>query len=283
MTAFSKMHGLGNDFVVINLLKTKTELTATFIATLSNRHTGIGFDQLLVIEASEKADFFCRIYNSDGSEAEQCGNGLRCVARYLHEERVISKKQFAIETKAGIFAIEIKDYDHIRVCMGTPLFRDEQLSSEELFDDELLSFRALFSEEPPNKTSDLPQDTSISILSMGNPHAILKVASLENLAIENIASKISSQDIFPDGVNVGFMQIVSKHHIRLRTFERGAGETLACGSNACASAASGIQQGSLQSPVKVELAYGSLEIDWQGEGQPLYMTGPAAKIFTGVI
>lgn len=267
MTQFCKMHGLGNDFVVINSLKTKTELTPACIAKLSHRHTGIGFDQMLVIEASQKADFFCRIYNSDGSEAEQCGNGLRCLARYLHEESLISKKQFSIETRAGIFPVDIKDYDHISVCMGIPKFSTRQLSSQ-----------TLFSQESPDVNHD-----PISILSMGNPHAILSMNSIDSLAIESLASQISCQAIFPQGVNVGFMQIMNAHHIRLRTFERGAGETLACGSNACASAASGIKQGWLQSPVKVELAYGSLEITWKGEGDLLYMTGPASKVYRGQV
>lgn len=253
---FTKMHGLGNDFVIINSLQDSYNLNPLSLSVLSNRHTGIGFDQLLIIEKGKKADFFCRIYNADGSEAEQCGNGLRCIARYLHEEKILDKKNFQIETRAGIYSVEISDYDSIKICMGKPRIINS-----------LIELTA----------DNLPT----SILSMGNPHAILKTDSLENNSLQILAEKISSDAHFPEGVNVGFMQIINPHNIKLRTFERGAGETYSCGSNACAAAAAGISLGWLQPSVKVDFARGSLLIDWEGEDKPLYMTGSATKVYSG--
>jgi diaminopimelate epimerase len=271
---FTKMHGLGNDFIVINALTQALNLKNFSFPTLANRHTGIGFDQLLVIEASQKADFFCRIYNADGSEAEQCGNGLRCVARYLHEENIITKNNFTIETSAGVFPLEIKDYDHIRVGMGLPQIKHALIK--------------LNIENTP-KAHNLTNSLAISVLSLGNPHAIARLESTaESIAVEDnsfdkLAAEISANALFPNGANVGFMQIINKNHIRLRTFERGVGETFACGSNACAAAVAGIANAWLAPQVTVDFRYGSLVIDWQGENQPIYMTGPAARVFSGVL
>lgn len=257
---FTKMHGLGNDFVIVNAINQSIETKKIPFARLAHRHTGIGFDQFLVIEPSRQADFFCRIYNADGSEAEQCGNGLRCVARYIHEESMHPHNQFTIETLAGLFPLEIQDYDHIRVCMGTPEITN-----------------SLIELPLPDLSTTIP----VSILSLGNPHAIAQIESLESIPLEQFAAQISTSKYFPDGVNVGFMQIMDKHHVRLRTFERGTGETWACGSNACAAAVAGITLGLLQKHVKVDFTYGSLAIDWEGENQSIYMTGPAAKVYSG--
>jgi diaminopimelate epimerase len=257
------MHGLGNDFVIINSLTQTKDMQKSIIANLANRYTGIGFDQLLIIEPSQAADFFCRIYNADGSEAQQCGNGLRCVARYLHEEGMHANRQVSIETLAGIFPIVIHDYEHIRVCMGTPNIKENDLIELQL----------------TNPINSIP----VSILSLGNPHAITKVDTIDSITLENMAMQISTHSIFPEGVNVGFMQIIDKNHIQLRTFERGAGETLACGSNACAAVVAGITQGWLQQEVKVKFTYGSLTIAWEGDNQPVYMTGPATRVYSGDI
>lgn len=257
---FTKMHGLGNDFVVINATTNPVSLHQFPIQQFSDRNVGIGFDQLLVIEPSKQADFYCRIYNSDGSEAEQCGNGLRCVARYLHEEKMLRDSSITIETKAGIFPITIQDYDHIRVTMGAPSVQEN-----------LVSLKLKSSTQP------------ISVISTGNPHAILKVESVDQVIPTQLGSEISIHSHFPHGANVGFMQIVTPHHIRLRTFERGAGETHACGSNACAAAVAGIVNGWLKNKVDVEFRFGQLMIEWEGEGKPLYMTGPAAKVFAGIV
>jgi diaminopimelate epimerase len=257
---FTKMHGLGNDFVVINSLVNKYDLSPAFIAELANRHTGIGFDQLLLIEPSHQANIFCRIFNADGSEAEQCGNGLRCIARYIHEEGLDVSKQLSIETRAGLFTVEISDYDHIRVCMGQPVITQPQLELR-----------------LASKTA------SVCILSLGNPHAVMQVNDLNDASLEQLAKEIAADKHFPDGVNVGFMQVAGAQHIRLRTFERGSGETYACGSNACATAVAGILQNVSQSPVKVDFRYGSLTIEWEGKQQPVYMTGAAARVYSGEV
>lgn len=257
---FTKMHGLGNDFVVIDAINQKIDSSSLPVAMLGNRHTGIGFDQLLIIEPSTKAAAYCRIYNSDGTEAEQCGNGLRCVARFLHENGHVKTDSFSIETKAGVFAVDIKDYDNVRVMMGVPTVVESLI---------------------PIKINGEPNETFISVLNLGNPHAVLKVTGLEQTNAGVLASAISSHAYFPHGANVGFMEIIEKDHVRLRTFERGAGETLACGSNACAAAIAGISNDWLASSVQVEFSQGSLWIEWQGNGKAVYQTGPAAVVFSG--
>lgn len=261
--SFTKMHGLGNDFVVINALIQPLDIQNLPITALANRHIGIGFDQLLIIEPSKTASVFCRIYNADGSVAKQCGNGLRCVARYLHEEGLQTHKQFDIETLAGVFAVDIQDYDNIRICMGQPIFNKTRSIELQL----------------TNPAITIP----LNILSLGNSHAITKVDSIEAANLSNLATQISTNAIFPDGVNVGFMQIINRNHIKLRTFERGAGETCACGSNASAAAVAGISQGLLQKPVKIEYTYGTLLIDWEGDKHPVYMTGSATRVYSGEI
>lgn len=259
---FNKMHGLGNDFAVVNALSTPINLSTRLIAHYAQRHTGIGYDQFLVIEPSDHADFYCRIYNADGSEAEQCGNGLRCVARFIHEEGLSTNKHFIIETKTGLHAIDIEDYKHIRVNMGVPIIQNNLLAI---------------------KIPAHANEIALSVLSMGNPHGIIKVHDLENPTYPTLAKELGGLDLFPNGANIGFMQIKTRNHIRLRTFERGSGETFSCGSNACAATASGIVNGWLEHSVKVEFAYGSLSIDWEGDTFPLYLTGPAEKVYEGII
>ncbi len=252
---FCKMHGLGNDFVVIDCIHQTLDLKKFPIKQLANRHMGIGFDQLLLIEKSKQADFACRIFNSDGSEAEQCGNGMRCVARFVHEEKLTAKKSFSIATKAGVVNVLIHDYDTIQVSMGIPIF------------------------QPKLNTAAV----ELSALSMGNPHAILQVKSVKEAPVLELGPTIAMHSAFPHGVNVGFMEVVNRQHIRLRTFERGAGETLACGSNACASVAAGIKNGLLDRKVKVEPTLGSLWVEWPDDQQVMLLTGPAVKVFVGDI
>lgn len=267
---FTKMHGLGNDFVVVDAINQpvffKKTFNKSFITDLGNRHTGVGFDQLLLIEKSIHidADFFCRIFNSDGSEAEQCGNGMRCVGRFIHEKKLSSKKNLSIETKSGIVEVILHDVDHfetIQVNMGKP----EITASCE--------FKLSLTQVP----------ILLSIISMGNPHVVLEVESIKNTPVQKWGAEISTHPIFPQGTNVGFMEIVSREHIRLRTFERGAGETCACGTNACAAVVAGIQKKLLDHKVRVELALGSLWIEWAGKDAPVMMTGPAEKVFEGTI
>jgi diaminopimelate epimerase len=259
---FAKMHGLGNDFVVINAVDQIFDLQQISINELADRHRGIGFDQLLLIEPSERADYFCRIFNSDGSEAEQCGNGLRCVARYIHEAGMNNKQMFSLETKAGIYPLVFEDYDHIRVTMGTPEIREQSVELE---------------------LQDNAGIIELSILSVGNPHAIVKVASLDDISPEKLGAAISCHSYFPQGANVGFMVIRDSRHIQLRTFERGAGITNACGSNACAATVAGIANGWLEKKVNVEFRYGSLVIEWDGSNSPVQMTGPASLVYSGHI
>ncbi len=259
---FTKMHGLGNDFIVIDTISQKVDWQKLPTATLADRHFGIGCDQLLLVGPSSSADFFCRILNGDGSEAEQCGNGLRCVARFVHETGLSNKANMTIETIAGIFPVEIKDYDHISVLIATSVM---DLSTMQI---------------------DLPTlHTEVvgASLSMGNPHFIITVPDISTAATNELGRAIATHPLFPQGTNVGFMQIKDSGHIYLRTYERGAGETHACGSNACAAVAAGILDGSLSKSVRVDFRYGQLAIEWEGKGKPVRMIGPAALVFEGKI
>lgn len=254
---FCKMHGLGNDFVIIDGVSQTLTLNSSSIKKLSDRHSGIGFDQLLLIEPSATADFFCRIFNSDGSEAEQCGNGMRCVARFLQEQKLSDKKTFSIETKSGIVSVAAHDFNNITVAMGIPQFGAAQSLSLD------------------------SQQINLLTLSIGNPHAILQVPSVKTAPVTSWGTIIATHSIFPQGTNVGFMEIINRKHIRLRTYERGAGETFACGSNSCAAVAAGIQNNLLDHKVKVELALGNLWVAWPGENQVLELIGPAEMVFSG--
>lgn len=261
---FAKMHGLGNDFVIIDAVTQDVSFQDLSITHLADRYRGIGFDQLLMIEASttEQADFFCRIFNPDGSEAEQCGNGLRCVARFIQEHGLLTQSSFQIATIAGTFAVQIFDYDHIRITMGAPKVLEKLVN---------------FSINPA--ANKVP----VSILSLGNPHTIINTAAIDSAMISQLGPVISTQPFFPNGTNVGFMEVLNPHHIRLRTYERAAGETHACGSNACAAVVAGMINQWLKERVEVEFRYGSLLIEWQGGNGPVFMTGPAAQVFEGVI
>jgi len=259
---FTKMHGLGNDFIIIDTTQQTFFNLAKFpIQQLSHRYTGIGFDQALIIGTSNKANYSCRFFNADGSEAEQCGNGVRCVARFLHENGLLSNNQLTIETKAGIIAVVIHDYEHIQVSLGTPVIEADKKIQ---LDNSQISY-------------------SMSVLSMGNPHAILQVKSVNDAAVQDLGQQIATHPDFPKGVNVGFMEIVTPEQILLRTYERGVGETLACGSNACAAVVAGITNRLLKNIVTVSLALGQLQIAWSGENSAVTMTGPASRVFEGVL
>jgi diaminopimelate epimerase len=268
---FCKMHGLGNDFVVMNALSQSITINKPFIRYLSHRYTGIGFDQLLLIESSTKADFACRIFNADGCEVEQCGNGLRCVARYVHENNLTDKKTLSIETRAGIFTISIKDYESIQVTMGTPCFQPEKIP--------------FISNTTQNSYSIQTNQATLqlSILSMGNPHAVMQVENVDTFPVNVIGPEIVAHSAFPASVNVGFMEIISRQKIRLRTFERGVGETFSCGSNACAAVVGGILNNWLDQQVCVEVKFGKLIVEWEGGDKPVFLTGPAAYVFTGLV
>jgi diaminopimelate epimerase len=254
---FQKMHGLGNDFMVINAIDQK--LPAHFpITQLANRHLGVGFDQLLILTPSKKADFACQIFNADGSEAEQCGNGMRCIGRFIREERLSSKESVTIETKGSIAKLAIHTLDSIEVNMGKPVI------------------------SPSVELNINDQAFQLNIVSMGNPHAILLVPNVENFPVKILGKAISENKAFPEGTNVGFMQIIDRRYVKLRTYERGVGETFACGSNACAAVVSGVHIQFLDPKVVVELTFGKLEIQW-AEGEDVIMRGPGEKVFAGVI
>jgi diaminopimelate epimerase len=265
---FRKMHGLGNDFVVINAISQAIDLQKLGIPQLADRHLGIGFDQLLLIETSQHADFSCRIFNADGSEAEQCGNGVRCIARFIHEEHLSPNTSLTLETKAGISKIEIDTYDKIKVTMGLPKFEHHEIPF-------LIEHSANMFE-----LADVAAD-QLTVLSMGNPHTIVQVPSVDQYPVADVGAQMATHPAFPDGTNTGFVEVINRQHIRLRTVERGSGETFACGSNACAAVVAGIKNGWLDNIVTVELKYGNLTIEWQGGNNAVLMTGPAASVFSG--
>lgn len=271
---FSKMHGLGNDFVVIDGMRQYVELTPAIVRALGDRHTGIGFDQLLLVEPPQVsgADFRYRIFNADGGEVEQCGNGARCFVRFVHEEGLTDKKAIVVETKRGIIHPRLETDGLVTVDMGQPRFLPADIPFESETD---ASEQAL----------QLPDGTTLTIgaVSMGNPHAVTVVADVDTAPVSVQGPQIENHARFPQRVNAGFMQILDRHNIRLRVYERGAGETLACGTGACAAVVSGVRRGLLESPVCVQTRGGDLNIAWAGIGQPVIMTGPAVTVFTGEI
>jgi len=264
---FTKMQGAGNDFIVINGIDQPFQLTAEQIQALAHRQFGIGFDQLLLVETSKVADFKYRIFNADGSEVAQCGNGARCFVRFVVDHKLSNKHEISVETASGIITPKLENNGLVTVNMGAP-----RLSPSEV---PFTADAALL--EVAN------QQISISAVSMGNPHAVQIVDDVETAPVVALGSQIEVHPRFPERVNAGFMQIVDDHHIKLRVFERGSGETLACGTGACAAVVAGIQLGKLQSPVKVSARGGELHIAWQGGNSPVMMTGPAVAVFTGNI
>ncbi|MCE8004998.1 diaminopimelate epimerase [Billgrantia ethanolica] len=270
---FTKMHGLGNDFMVIDLITQRARLRDEQIRQLADRRFGIGFDQLLVVEPprSPDMDFRYRIFNADGSEVENCGNGARCFARFVRDQRLTHKREIHVETAGGPLTLVVNDDDQVTVDMGTPRFAPSDLPFDATED------RPLHSLEVDGERYE------IGAVSMGNPHAVLRVDDVDSAPVERLGPLIERHPRFPRRVNAGFMQVVSPHEIRLRVFERGTGETLACGTGACAAVASGIRQGLLESPVTVHLRGGDLRIEWSGDEAPLLMTGPAERVFEGRI
>jgi diaminopimelate epimerase len=270
---FTKMHGLGNDFVVIDAVTQNVRITASMVRRLADRKTGIGCDQVLVIEPPSAADidFNYRIFNCDGAEVEQCGNGARCLARFVHDRQLTGKKSIQVQTSNRVMTLNLINKNLVAVDMGIP----------EL-DPQAIPFQA----SEPALLYDLDvngQTQRIAAVSMGNPHAVLTVADTETAPVAEVGAAIESHERFPNRVNVGFMQIIDRSEIKLRVFERGVGETEACGSGACAAAVAAIQQQLVDSPVTVHLTQGSLKIDWKGSGHPLIMSGPAKTVFHGRI
>ena len=271
---FSKMHGLGNDFVVIDGMRQYVELTPETIRALGDRHTGIGFDQLLLVEppTAPGADFRYRIFNADGGEVEQCGNGARCFVRFVHDQKLTDKTAIVVETKRGIIHPRLEANGLVTVDMGQPRFAPAEIPFESETD---------AAEQPLSLTDGAT--LMIGAVSMGNPHAVTVVADVDTAPVAGQGPLIESHARFPQRVNAGFMQVIDRHNIRLRVYERGAGETLACGTGACAAVVSGIRRGLLDSPVLVQTRGGELNIAWNGAGQSVIMTGPAVTVFTGEI
>jgi len=270
---FTKMHGAGNDFVVLDGVRQHIELSPEQLRLLADRHFGVGCDQILLVERAQhpEADFRYRIFNTDGGEVEQCGNGARCFARFVHDKRLTSKREITVETKSGLIRPRLEDDGRVTVDMGAPVF-----------DAALIPFDggSGAASEPLNVAGEMLE---ISALSMGNPHAAQVVADVEHAPVEKLGPLIERHPRFPKRVNAGFMQVMDRQHIRLRVYERGSGETLSCGTGACAAAVSGIRRGLLDSPVNVATRGGALIIAWGGEGQPVLMTGPAITVFEGEI
>jgi diaminopimelate epimerase len=270
---FTKMQGLGNDFVVIDAIRQRVLLTPAKIRQLADRHFGVGCDQVLLVESAHQAhaDFRYRIFNADGSEVAQCGNGARCFARFVRDQGLCDKQEIQVDTDAGRLVLRIADGDLVTVNMGIPRHAPEEIPFEA--EAELATY--------PIEIKG--QTWSFGAVSMGNPHAVLIVADVDAAPVSTVGPWLECHARFPERVNVGFLQVVDVHHARLRVYERGSGETLACGSGACAAAVVGIEQGLLQSPVTLELPGGPLSIAWQGRGSPVFMTGPAIKVFEGTI
>ena len=270
---FTKMHGLGNDFVVIDAINQSVELGPEAVRRLADRHRGIGCDQLLLVEtaASDQADFRYRIFNADGGEVGQCGNGARCFMQFVREQGLTDKTQLWVETASGPLQLIQQPNGQITVDMGVPRLKPAEIPF-------------LAQQQDSRYLLDVDgQPLEIAALSMGNPHAVLRVADIDTAPVATLGAAIEQHARFPERVNVGFMQVLAEDAIRLRVFERGAGETLACGSGACAAVVAGQLQGLLAERVKVVLNGGELVVSWAGIGQPVLMTGPATTVYQGRI
>lgn len=270
---FTKMHGLGNDFVVLDGVTQELAVTPEMARHLSDRHFGIGCDQLLVVEPPQRpdVDFRYRIFNADGNEVAQCGNGARCLAKFVRDQRLSTRHSLRVETIAGVLELASKGGNQYQVNMGVPRLEPDEIPL------------AVATRAPSYHLDIEGQTLEFRALSLGNPHALLLVPEVAAAPVAEIGARLGAHPWFPEGVNVGFMAIRDRHEIDLRVHERGSGETLACGSGACAAAVAGILGDLLDSPVRVNLPGGALTVDWAGEGESVFMTGPAVTVFQGRI
>ncbi|MCP5344659.1 MAG: diaminopimelate epimerase [Pseudomonadales bacterium] len=273
---FTKMHGLGNDFMVLDLISHPVSLSSEQIRQLADRQFGVGFDQLLLVEAPTQpdVDFNYRIFNCDGGEVEHCGNGARCFARFVLDKGLTARKEIRVRTRRGIIVLHVGEDDLVTVDMGTPDFTPASLP--------------LRAQQADSYTRDLTLDGSLQqvrffAVSVGNPHAVILVDDIETAPVQTVGPALGTHPDFPQGVNVGFMQIVDRSNIRLRVFERGAGETQACGTGACAAVVCAHAAGLVGQEVTAHLRGGDLNIHWEGKGSPIIMRGPATSVFEGVI
>ena len=265
---FTKMHGLGNDFMVLDLVSQHAHIQPKNAKAWGDRHTGVGFDQLLLVEppSNPDVDFRYRIFNADGSEVEQCGNGARCFARFVLDKRLTVKKQMRVETKGGIIELDVRNDGQISVNMGAPRLVPADIPFQA--DQQALSYSVAVD----------GQTVELAAVSMGNPHAVLRVDSVDQAPVHSLGPKLEHHPRFPQRVNAGFLQVLDRQRAKLRVWERGAGETQACGA-----AVAAISQGWMDSPVQIELPGGKLSIEWAGPGQPVMMTGPAVRVYEGQV
>ena len=270
---FTKMHGLGNDFMVVDLISQRVHLSPEQIRYLGNRNTGVGFDQLLLVETpqSPDVDFRYRIFNSNGTEVEHCGNGARCFAKFVHDQRLTGKRDISVQTSNGRIMLKMRDDHAVGVDMGEPVLQPDQVPFEAT------------TQAPSYSLEQDGHNYTLGVVSMGNPHAVLVVDDVASAPVLELGSKLEQHPRFPNKANIGFMQIVDRNTIKLRVFERGVGETKACGTGACAAVVVGQQQGLLDTNVTTQLTGGNLAIQWQGPGHHLFMDGPAAHVYEGQI
>jgi diaminopimelate epimerase len=270
---FTKMHGLGNDFVVLDLITQSLQLDGRLIRFLADRHRGVGCDQVLVVEppTDPEMDFRYRIFNQDGSEAQQCGNGARCIAKFIRDRRLSAKRRLRVETLGGPISLTAGKGNVVTVSMGVPRLAPQEIPFEAARQAASYTLEAC------------GQRVEIGAVSMGNPHAVLVVDDVDTAPVATLGPAIEAHPDFPERTNVGFMQLLARNEIRLRVFERGVGETMACGSGACAAVVAGRVRGLLDERVRVNLPGGFLQIEWRGPGEPLMMTGPATTVFDGQI
>lgn len=287
---FTKMHGLGNDFMVVDGVRQKVFFNPDLIKRLGDRHFGVGFDQLLLVEPpyNPDLDFHYRIFNRDGSEVQMCGNGARCFARFVLDHGLCNKNEIKVSTMAGQLVLKVESDGEVVVNMGVPEFTPAKLPftmesaatcydlplTQELKDTDSEALKQWVAEHPTLK---------IGAVSMGNPHMTTVVPDVATFPVELVGPMLERHSFFPERVNVGFMQVLSRHEVKLRVYERGCGETMACGTGACAAAVIGMSQGLLDRKVKVELPGGKLRITWEGENNPVLMKGPATTVFEGTI
>lgn len=281
---FTKMHGLGNDFMVVDLITQRARFSPERVRKLADRNFGIGFDQLLLVEVptDPDMDFKYRIFNADGSEVENCGNGARCFARFVSRKRLTGKKKIAVQTAKGPLYLTLTGDNNVQVDMGAPVLEPAQVpfqvnpaQPDALQGDSLSASAASY----PIEVAE--QSLQISAVSMGNPHGVLVVDSAEDADVERIGPLLENHPRFPQRANIGFMEVLSRNEIRLRVYERGTGETLACGTGACAAVVAGQRRGLLDSDVKVNLPGGSVDISWKGHATSVIMTGSATTVYEG--
>ncbi len=282
------MHALGNDFVMIDLITQNVSLESPHIQRIADRHFGIGCDQVILLlpPIRPDADFFYRIFNADGQEVEQCGNGARCAARFFYDMGFVHHKTLHADCLAGPIQFQIEEDETISMNMGIPSFTPEQIpmnlpKAENVYSLSLADVPSFQENSHENFFNREAKSISLTAVSVGNPHTVLQVSDIETVRVDDWGKILSTHALFPKGTNVEFMQIINPSHIRLRVYERGVGETLACGTGAAAAAIAGIKQNLLQSPVTVAFLQGELQVHWAGEDSTIIMKGPAISVFAG--